>query len=261
MDSRTLTICLDDLEPTLAADMAAIAARRGRPLTLDEASELRRAAERIRLAYGGQSLGAADDDALLPRSVLVGGCELRSLTLAGRIMLRRLYAWNAEQPMDQEPFDVLQAWVFACSWDRQQMARCVTREDAAAIVVEWAPRLTCSQADLYAAFDLLQGLRAECGAADAGKKNDVSCQGELVEVLAAHSADSNYWLYDVSEEHAIVVLRRLSDRRAREAAEIAAATGRQRPAHSDDRVDAVAEYCALKERLAVAVAPAARNHG
>jgi len=146
----TITVSLVGEDPQLASEVADAAESRGAPLSLGDLYDVMKAAERKFCATLDRPYGT-DRSGALPRTVEVGPVTLRTVTVAGSIALRKLISW--QEYLDQTAFDVLEAWIYAHSWDLDQIARLVDLDSANAIVAEWSAQLIVSPAEL------LEGIR------------------------------------------------------------------------------------------------------
>lgn len=235
-----LLIDIAGLTPGVKQDLDEVREKRGTAPTIEEARELMLLAEGVGRAFHGKVLDRRDRDGLLPRTVRVGDVELHSLTIAGRLMLRRLVVWNTEDEglFDQETWDVLQAWVFAHCKDRDAMALC-TADVVAAAAVAWSAGLTCDEDELKAAIEVLTtGVAPEVVGTDA----DVD-EADTVRALAKHAGGTpDYWLFDVPESQAAHVLDAINEAAHREANLAARANGQQPPPDADPKLRAVGRY-------------------
>lgn len=235
-----LSVDIAGLTPGVRQDLDEVREKRGTAPTIEEVHELMHLAEGVGRAYHGKALDQRDRDGLLPRAVRVGDVELHSLTIAGRLMLRRLIVWNTEDEglFDQETWDVLQAWVFAHSRERDAMALC-TADVVAEAAVEWAAGLTCDVDDLQAAIAVLTtGIAPDVPTGD----GDVD-EAETVRALAKLAGGTpDYWLFDVPESQAAHVMDAINETALREANAGARAAGKQPPPDADPKLRAVARY-------------------
>jgi len=241
------TIHIDGVDQ-VASDTREIEEARGFPVSLDELAGLMAHGRTIEEAYRGCS-EAVSRDGLLPRCVRVGNARLHSLTIAGRLMLRRLLIWNAEDEalFDQETWDVLQAWVFAHCRDRDALAGLCTPEDAAAIALAWSAELTCSSAELAEAIEILTDGAAppvrpgaDDGEADGAGGAD---EADIARALAKHSGGTpDHWLFDVSEAQAGHIMDAINQAALADSAAAARAAGKLPPPDADMRLKAVARF-------------------
>lgn len=245
---RTLTIGLDGADGALAADLERLAATRGGVAPLSAVLELCSRAEDVRVAMTGVSRPRSGV-ALIGRSVEVGGTVLRSVSLGGTIALRQLVTWA--EVMDQEAYDILEAWIYAHSWSMAALSRLTDPAAGAEIIREWGPRLTCTIDELRAAVDAVRGepARAE-GAGGGGEESDRGADAARVldSLMVRYGGSECRWLETPVERINALTRGAAANERAREAA-IAKGTGSLPPALHDERVNAVAAYARTRERL------------
>lgn len=243
---RTLTIGLDGADGALAADLERLARQRGGVAALSDVLELCGRAEDVRVAMTGVSRPRSGV-ALIGRSVEVGGTVLRSVSLGGTIALRQLVTWA--EVMDQEAYDILEAWIYAHSWSMAALSRLTDPAAGAEIIREWGPRLTCTIDELRAAVEAVRGEPARAESGSGGEDGSGADAARVLDSLMVRYGGSECrWLETPVERINALTRGAAANERAREAA-IAKGTGSLPPALHDERVNAVAAYARTRERL------------
>ena len=239
-----MELLLDIAEMTegVREDLETIRETRGRACTLEEARELLDLQRAVKRAYDGRpDRDGPDRDGMLPRSIQVGDATVHSLTIAGRIMLRRLLAWNGATEggmFDQDTWDVANAWVFAHCHDRAAMSLC-TPEAVSEAALDWSANLTCPTAELDAAIDTLT-----TGAAPAVEPGgETPDDADTVRALsAALGGTPDHWMYDAPESMAAHMIDAMNRAAMREAAAMARAAGKSVPPDADQKLKAMGRY-------------------
>jgi len=244
----TLTVDIAEVTEGLQADLDAVASERGRPITLDELTRMVTRHRAVRRAWQGDG-EEIDRDGALDRSVRVGDVTMRSQSLAGRMMVRRLLRWNAEDPtlFDQDAFDVLRVWIYAHNREADMLGQLVDVEAAAQIVEAFAHRLTAPLVEYVDAIDVLEGARyPDPDGGDRANPDEIDTARALTKYAGG---TVRHWLYEVCESFAAHVMHAVNRALRRDAAESAKAAGKLPPPEFDPKVTAMSAYDTELDRL------------
>jgi len=238
-----IRIDLSGLHPSIVQEAREIAAARGRPVTLAELAELRQKAEDVRKAYAGET-EPVDRAGALPRAIRVGSVTLRTLSLGGAMALRKLLCWAPD--MDQEPYDVLLAYIYANSWDVEALAVLVDPDAAAQVAATWSANLDCTVEALHAAIDRLTSDTAP--PATPGSEPETDPMRTVDAICKRYGTDPMAAL-GTPLPLAAHLMHAANEAELDAAAAIAKTSGHQPPVDADPKLKAVDAYTTAVQRM------------
>lgn len=169
---QTIAVDIGDCEQRLQADLeklAAAAAEGGTALSLQEATRLYCRRHDVGRAYGDVDGGPLDEERQgghVGRRVKVGNVELRSPTIAVRILMAEARQWDISNLLyDDCPWDdeeqwwvIWSAYLLAHAYDADALERVsLPNADTNAGIRTFAIQLTCETDDIRRAIETLGG--------------------------------------------------------------------------------------------------------
>ena len=260
--SGRVRVSLAGLDQRLADEIAAVSkSRPRRPLTVADLLEMSDAFRQGVRAYAGDDGADEPESGMVARSIVVGHVLLEQPTIAARIVLEAAERWELPAEWADAPMTWLSrfaGFVLSHAHDRESLSLAMIPAQAVALTADFCLGLTCTEAELSKAVNLLTAgaypvLDTEGEADEDEKKKGSFCRWSRIVLhlcTAMPGTTPDYWMYEATEAQVSWLTRAIRWRNHQERRAAAEAGGKPcAPDSNDPRIVSGVRWKRLLKRL------------